>query len=75
MHRYRNLRNLLLVAQAVEKVMSIGQKYPMNPPMITDCRCLPSNYTADSLDNVNWTDIPWQDCQMVRIRCSEVNIK
>lgn len=38
----------------------------MNPPMITDCRCLPSNYTTDLIDNnVNWTDIPWQDCQMV----------
>jgi hypothetical protein len=53
--------------KAIEKVLSIGQKYPMNPPVISDCRCLPSNFTIEARDDIStsWSGISWQECQSV----------
>ncbi|XP_046442370.1 electroneutral sodium bicarbonate exchanger 1-like isoform X2 [Daphnia pulex] len=57
----------IFIYKAIEKVLSIGQKYPMNPPVISDCRCLPSNFTIEARDDIStsWSGISWQECQSV----------
>lgn len=58
----------IFIYKAIEKVISIGNKYPMNPPVIVDCRCLPSanSTTLSSAPDYNWpTDISWQECASV----------
>lgn len=53
------------ILKAIEKVISIGTKNPMNPPIINDCFCMPSNDTIYAGEKFNWTEVPWQDCQSV----------
>ncbi|XP_045033859.1 electroneutral sodium bicarbonate exchanger 1 isoform X3 [Daphnia magna] len=56
----------IFIYKAIEKVISIGNKYPMNPPVISDCRCLPSNSSVDRDDmSFTWSEISWQECQSV----------
>ena len=52
-------------SKAIEKVIAIGTKNPLNPPIINDCFCMPSNDTIYAGGNFNWTEVPWQDCQSV----------
>ncbi|KOX70859.1 Sodium bicarbonate cotransporter 3 [Melipona quadrifasciata] len=56
------------VFQAIENVLSIGKKYPLNThanePFNYECWCKPPNGSLpSSYDNVNWTALDQKTCQ------------
>jgi len=57
----------IFIYKAIEKVLSIGHKHPLTPPVISDCTCFPTNETdvSDLSPSFNWTDVSWTDCQSV----------
>lgn len=57
------------VFQAIENVLSIGKKYPINThandPFDYECWCRPPNGSLpSSYDNVNWTALDQKTCQV-----------
>lgn len=57
------------VFQAIENVLSIGKKYPINThanePFNYECWCKPPNGSLpSSYDNINWTALDQKTCQV-----------
>lgn len=57
------------IFQAIENVLSIGKKYPINThandPFDYECWCRPPNGSLpSSYDNVNWTALDQKTCQV-----------
>jgi len=59
----------IFIYKAIEKVLSIGHKYPMNPPIINKCCCslVPGSTSAYSTIDPNFnssvcSDITWDSC-------------
>ena len=55
----------IFIYKAIEKVLSIGHKYPLTPPVISDCVCYPPDNYTDDAQPVNWTDVSWEQCKSV----------
>ena len=64
-----HVMTLMFSSQAVENVIMIGVKYPinMNPdiPLDYTCSCEPSNITMVDRETVNWTSLSIKDCVKV----------
>lgn len=61
--------------QAIENVLSIGKKYPINThandAFDIDCWCKPPNGSLpSSYDSVNWTALDQKACQVNRLEAS-----
>jgi len=58
----------IFIYKAIEKVLSIGYKYPMYPPIINDCYCFPPPNSTSPIvpEGTNstdfWSNISWKDC-------------
>ncbi|XP_076044221.1 na[+]-driven anion exchanger 1 isoform X4 [Oratosquilla oratoria] len=70
---FATLIAFIFIVKAVEKVLKIGSKYPMeirtehkghHDDMILNCTCTPTNYTDEgTVSIVNWSDVPESDCE------------
>ncbi|XP_029034018.1 electrogenic sodium bicarbonate cotransporter 1 isoform X1 [Osmia bicornis bicornis] len=65
---FATLIAFIFIYKAIENVLSIGKKYPINThandPFSFECWCRPPNGTLpSSYDNVNWTALDPKTCQ------------
>ncbi|CAK9805669.1 Sodium-driven chloride bicarbonate exchanger [Anthophora quadrimaculata] len=65
---FATLIAFIFIYKAIENVLSIGKKYPINThandPFDYDCWCKPPNGSLpSSYDNVNWTALDQKTCQ------------
>ncbi|XP_017766033.1 PREDICTED: electroneutral sodium bicarbonate exchanger 1 isoform X2 [Eufriesea mexicana] len=65
---FATLIAFIFIYKAIENVLSIGKKYPINThandPYIYECWCnLPNSSLPSSYDNVNWTALDQKTCQ------------
>lgn len=63
------MNSVIAVSQAVENVLSIGKRFPMNThagvELNYDCSCIPSNFTT-ATSPTNWANVSVQNCQVRR---------
>ncbi|XP_048508728.1 electrogenic sodium bicarbonate cotransporter 1 isoform X2 [Athalia rosae] len=68
---FATLIAFIFIYKAVENVLSIGKKYPLNTHgneiLSYECWCKPPNFTvpgsSPGLENVNWTSLDKLECQ------------
>lgn len=59
--------NQYFFPKAVEKVMKIGSKYPMetNVDMVKECMCVPLNETEEVMNTTDWSNMTTETCTEV----------
>ncbi|XP_046822198.1 electroneutral sodium bicarbonate exchanger 1 isoform X11 [Vespa crabro] len=65
---FATLIAFIFIYKAVENVLSIGKKYPINThandPLVFECWCKPPNDSSSyGIENVNWTTLDRTTCQ------------
>ncbi|XP_044008715.1 sodium bicarbonate cotransporter 3 isoform X2 [Aphidius gifuensis] len=65
---FATLIAFIFIYKAIENVMSIGAKFPINPPdqnlLSFNCVCTqPYNTYSESYKNVNWSSLNFNECQ------------
>lgn len=69
---FNSLLSVSISFQAVENVLSIGKKYPLNTysseTLDYDCWCKPPNISLpSSYDNMNWSTLDTTACEVLKI--------
>ncbi|XP_069189487.1 electroneutral sodium bicarbonate exchanger 1 isoform X15 [Procambarus clarkii] len=61
---FATLIAFIFIYKAVEKVMKIGDKYPMETSVDTlkYCECVPLNETQEVMNSTDWSSIGEEDC-------------
>ncbi|XP_034231560.1 sodium bicarbonate cotransporter 3 isoform X3 [Thrips palmi] len=64
---FATLIAFIFIYKAVENVLSIGKRFPLNThagvELNYDCSCIPSNFTTTSTTSINWANVSVQNCQ------------
>ncbi|XP_071539830.1 sodium-driven chloride bicarbonate exchanger isoform X19 [Panulirus ornatus] len=64
---FATLIAFIFIYKAVEKVVKIGKKYPMETQVDLPkyCECMPFNETEEVMNSTDWRNITKDDCEMV----------
>nr|AJO70012.1 sodium bicarbonate cotransporter isoform NBC3 [Cherax destructor]AJO70015.1 sodium bicarbonate cotransporter isoform NBC6 [Cherax destructor] len=64
---FATLIAFIFIYKAVEKVLKIGEKYPMETSVdaYKFCECVPHNETEDVMNSTDWSNISKEECMRV----------
>ncbi|XP_069941371.1 sodium-driven chloride bicarbonate exchanger isoform X4 [Cherax quadricarinatus] len=64
---FATLIAFIFIYKAVEKVLKIGEKYPMETSVdaYKFCECVPLNETEDVMNSTDWSNISKEECMRV----------